>query len=181
MSRKHWPVGKLPNLCGPFLVVVAVVVVVMVTFIVVIIVKQRKLTGTSLRFCSSEARSLLWEFGNITPRPIELDSPPRRQGKPNVIPCLRKSVKAHSNFLTSWIRCVLRKGGHWKERHWKIWDLLGPPWWHSLIVSLDVRSSDGLVSLQLSKVLSIPFTLLWSKLWSVRLITDVSLTWFRYA
>lgn len=102
MSRKHWPVGKLLNLCGPHLVVVvAAVLVVMVTSIVVIIVRQRKLTGTSLRSCSSEARSLLWEFGNTTPRHIELDSSPRHQEKTNVIPCLRKSVKAHSNFLTS--------------------------------------------------------------------------------
>lgn len=58
MSRKHWPVGKLLNLCGPHLVVVvAAVLVVMVTSIVVIIVRQRKLTGTSLRSCSSEAYS----------------------------------------------------------------------------------------------------------------------------
>lgn len=166
--------GKLLNLCGPLVVVVAAaVVVVMVTSIVVIIVRQRKLTGTSLRSCSSEARSLLWEFGNTTPRPIELDSPPRRQGKSNVIPCLRKSLKAHSSFLTSWINCVLRKVGHWEDKHWKIWDLLGPPWWHHLIVSLDVRASGGWDSIQLSKVLSIPFTLLWSILWSVRLLTDV--------
>lgn len=61
--------GKLLKPCGPQLIVDAIIT------IVIIIVGQRELTGKPPKPCSPEAGSFLWELGNTTLRPIELDSP----------------------------------------------------------------------------------------------------------